>query len=351
MSSIETALSQLAERIRKHADTISTEEAAKTSIVLPFLQVLGYDVFDPSEVVPEFTADAVGKKGEKVDYAIRLNGEVAILIECKGLATTLDRKHLSQLYRYFSVTKARFALLTNGRVYEFYSDLEEPNKLDIKPFFTLDLLDLNSRAISELSKFDKAAFDVKRILSTAEKLKYVSGIKKLIAAQLEEPSEEFVRLIASNVYEGRLTQAVRENLAAATKVAFTEFIRESVQARLSSALQSSTNDEPEAPEIEPDTSNDIVTTQEEIEGMLTVRSIVRDIVAPSRVNIRDAKTYCAILVDDNNRKPLARMHFNRKQWYLGLFDGDTEERVAISSLTDIYDLSDRIRETARRYSE
>ena len=86
---INAELEKLAERVRKFSETISTEEAAKTSIVLPFLQALGYEVFDPSEVVPEFTADAVGKKGEKVDYAIQLGGEIRILIECKGLGSGL----------------------------------------------------------------------------------------------------------------------------------------------------------------------------------------------------------------------------------------------------------------------
>lgn len=351
MTTIDTALGSLADRITQHADTISTEEAAKTSIILPFLQALGYDVFNPSEVIPEFTADAVGKKGEKVDYAIKLSGEISILIECKGLSTNLEKKHLSQLYRYFSVTKAKFALLTNGRFFEFYSDLEEPNKLDSKPFFILDLLDLNSRSISELSKFEKSAFDVERILQNAEKLKYVSSIKKFIASQLEDPSDAFIRLVASAVHEGRVTPTIRENISAAAKLAFKEFIRDSVQDRLSTALQKTSIEEPD-PLLEENTTDDgIVTTQSELEGMMTVRAIVRDLIQAERVNLRDSKSYCAILVDDNNRKPLARLHFNRKQWYLGLFDGDKEDRVPISGLDEMYSLADRLRETAKRYVE
>ncbi|TDE41172.1 type I restriction endonuclease [Antarcticimicrobium sediminis] len=349
MASLENVLQTLALRLQNHSETIVTEEAAKTSVVLPFLQALGYDVFNPSEIVPEFTADTIGKKGEKVDYAVKIDGEIKILIECKGLKTSLEKKHLSQLYRYFSVTKAKFAILTNGRVFEFYSDLEEPNKLDSKPFFSFDLLDQRASALSELKKFQKSSFDEAKILATAERLKYTSAIKLFLSEQMEQPGDALVKLVASDVYEGRITSHVREMVLEATKVAFRDLIRDAVQARLSSALESST--EHESPEVEVSTEGDIETTQDEIEGMLTVRAVVRDIIDAHRVDLRDAKSYCAVLVDNNNRKPLARMHFNRKQWYLGLFDGETEERVVISDLKDIYAYSDRLRMTAERYKE
>ncbi len=347
MTSIEAELQTLASRIRNHTDTIATEEATKTSLVMPFLQALGYDVFNPDEVVPEFTADTPGKKGEKVDYAIKLDGDVRILIECKGLNAKLDKKHLAQLFRYFTVTKARFAILTNGRCFEFYSDLEEPNKLDVRPFFTFDLLEMRAATVSELQKFDKSAFDVDKILATAERLKYVSAIKKFLSAQMDEPNAELVKIVAADVYEGRITSQVRDMVGAATKAAFKEIIREAVQSRLSSALEGNSEAEPE--EVALDAPSEIETTAEEFEGMLTIRAVVRDVLDAERINLRDAKSYCAVLVDDNNRKPLARMHFNRKQWYLGLFDGETEDRVPIEGLNQIYDLADRLRVTAEQY--
>ncbi|MFC5736170.1 type I restriction endonuclease [Sinirhodobacter huangdaonensis] len=347
MNGIDVALKGLSERIRQHAATIITEEAVKTSIVLPFLQSLGYDVFNPAEVIPEFTADAVGKKGEKVDYAIRLNNEVRVLVECKPLDAKLERKHLAQLFRYFTVTNARFAILTNGQLYEFYTDLDEPNKLDNKPFFTFDLLDLNSSSVTELRKFEKTTFDVDKILLNAGRLKYVSSVKRFLSAQFEEPSQELLKLIASEVYDGRITAQVRDAIGAATKIAFREIVREAVQAKLSSALE--TTQHIEHPDEEAP-AEDIVTTQDEVEGMLTIRAIVRDVIAAERVGLRDAKTYCAVLVDNNNRKPLARLHFNRKQWYLSLFDTDEEERIAIGSLTEIYQYAERLRTRAKQLS-
>lgn len=358
MSGLEAALKIIADRIRNHGETIATEEAVKTSVILPFLQALGYDVFNPAEVIPEFTADAVGKKGEKVDYAIQLEGQVRLLVECKGLSTRLEARHLSQLYRYFSVTKAKFAILTNGRVFQFYTDLDEPNKLDARPFFVVDLLDAGAAAIAELQKFEKASFDVDRILATAERLKYVSAVKKFLSAQMEAPGDELVKVVAGEVHDGRLTAQVRDLVASATQTAFREIVRDAVRSRLSSALETASGDGDDAGAPEEDGQNaapavgqEIVTTQEEVEGMMTVRAIVRDILPGARVGLRDAKSYCAVLVDDNNRKPLARLHFNRKQWYLGLFDGDSETREPISGLDDIYVHADRLRAAAEKYRE
>ncbi|MDQ3561232.1 MAG: restriction endonuclease, partial [Pseudomonadota bacterium] len=81
-----------------------------------------------------------------------------------------------------------------------------------------------------------------------------------------------------------------------------------------------------------------------------VKAIVRDVIKPNRVVIRDQKSYCGILIDNNNRKPLARLHFNRSVRYIGLFDGEQEERTRIESLDQIYDFASRLRKTAERYS-
>ncbi len=351
MASVEEAIQVLSRRVREHTETISTEEAAKTSIILPFLQALGYDVFNPGEVVPEFTADAVGKKGEKVDYAIRIDGEVKILIECKGLNTELEVKHLSQLFRYFTVTKAKFGLLTNGRIFKFYSDLEEPNKLDAKPFFVFDILNVNQAALAELKKFEKSSFDVEGILANAERLKYVSAVKNFLLEQLEAPSPDFVKVVASEVYDGRVTAHVREMIGSAIRSAFREIVRDAVETRLTDALKGDHQKEVEDETGEVRSEGEIETTEEEIEGMLIIRGIVRNKISGDRVGIRDAKSYCAVLIDDNNRRPLARLHFNRSQKYIGLFDGGSEERVPIDGLGDIYKYEDRLRATAEKYAD
>ncbi|MGV1951440.1 type I restriction endonuclease [Agrobacterium vitis] len=350
MSTIEESLRAISERVKSHSSSMATEEAVKTAVVLPFLRALGYDVFDPGEVVPEFTADAVGKKGEKVDYAIKIDNEIRILIECKPISTLLEKKHLDQLYRYFSVTNAKFAILTNGRTFNFYTDLDAPNKLDTRPFLVFDIADFNSSIIAELKKFEKASFDVTAILATAERLKYTSGIKQVIAKLIEDPSEDFVRIVSSGVYEGRITSQVREMLTGVVRSAFREVIMDTVKNRLSSAL-AETEQVIETIDQPVEEAQDVVTTDEEREGYMIVKAIAREVISPTRVVMRDQKTYCGILIDNNNRKPLARLWFNRSVKYIGLFDGEQEERVIINSLDGIYEYSDRLRATAKRYCE
>lgn len=343
--SIEERLRVLSDRIKTHSSAMLTEEALKTAIVLPFLAALDYDVFNPDEVIPEFCADAVGKKGEKVDYAIKMDGEIRILVECKPITTVLDRIHLAQLYRYFSVTNAKFAILTNGRSFHFHTDLVAPNKLDDRPFLTFDLSDLQGQLTAELKKFTKGEFNVDGILQSAHRLKYTSAIKKEIGNVMENPPEDFVRMVTVGLYQGRFTSQVKEQFTPMVKAAFREIVRESVHTRLSTALA-----ETEISDLAEEEDEEVVTTEEEREGFMVIRAIVRDILKPMRVVTRDQKSYCGILIDNNNRKPLARLWFNRNVKYLGLFDGEKEEKVKIDSLDEIYDFADRIRATAQLYA-
>ena len=131
----------------------------QNALIMPFISALGYNVFDPTEVVPEFTADVGTKKGEKVDYVIMREGKPdPILIEAKAATCNLDDAHCSQLYRYFSVTDARFGVLTNGIHYRFFSDLEAPNKLDVRPFLEVDMRSLTDNVVDELEEVRQGVF-------------------------------------------------------------------------------------------------------------------------------------------------------------------------------------------------
>jgi hypothetical protein len=341
----------LAVRVEKQKDTILTEEACKNAFVMPFLNALGYDVFNPEIVIPEFTADFGVKKGEKVDYAIKINGVITMLVECKPCGSDLATQHTSQLYRYFSVTDARFSILTNGRHYWFYSDLDEKNRMDQRPFFRFDILDYRPSHIAELSKFTHDQFDLDFILATASTLKYSSAIQQEFVKELEEPSDELIRLFAQRVYDGHFTKRVRDEFRDIVANAFKESIRETVNKRLTSALEA-TSEHPardSQAEADPVDQEKVITTQDEVEAFHIVKSIVRTVVKGDRVVMRDAKSYCAILLDDNNRKPIARLHFNRSQKYMGLFSNKLEERVPIAALEDIYEHAQRLQDTALQY--
>ncbi|GAA2896521.1 type I restriction endonuclease [Microbacterium esteraromaticum] len=354
-------LELLAVKIRNQATAIGTEEATKNAFVMPFIStILGYDVFDPLEVVPEFTADVGTKKGEKIDYAIMREGEVQILIECKPSMGSLKIEHASQLFRYFSVTNARIAVLTNGVVWHFYTDLDAPNRMDAKPFLVLDLLDIDETLIAEIQKLSKDSFDLDSIISAAEELKYIGALKREIAAQFREPTDEWIKFFTSRVYDGAFTQRVRQQFTGLVGKAAQQFLTERVNDRLKAALgvgggsQVITAPSPSSAEVaeaDLDRDTEIETTLEELEGYQIVKAIACGEVKPQRVTQRDAKSYFAVLLDDNNRKPIARLHFNGKQKYLGLLDEDkTETRHPIGDLDEIYVHAESIRQAVRRYA-
>ncbi|HSR51421.1 MAG TPA: type I restriction endonuclease [Acidobacteriota bacterium] len=336
-------LKMLAEQIADRKNYVETEEGTKNSLVMPFIQALGYDVFNPKELVPEFTADVGVKKGEKVDYAIHLDGKPILLFECKAAGTNLDACHASQLYRYFSVTKARVAVLTNGIEYRFFSDLEETNKMDSKPFLVLDLLNFRENLAAELRLISKPHFNLERVLDSAGKLKYMRGVRQLLEEEIENPSEDFVRHFASRVYSGHLTSSVREQFRGVVKRALQDLLRDQITERLQSALE---KEAPRPVEEEEEALEDdgIVTTEEEMEGFQIVRAIVSEVVDPGRIAHRDRKTYFAILLDDNARKPICRLWFNTSQKYVGVFDAEkNEERIPIDNLNEIFKLGDRLK--------
>jgi hypothetical protein len=359
------ALTLLSDKVSQQWESIQTEEATKNAFIMPFIStVLGYDVFDPREVIPEFVADVGVKKGEKIDYAIAKDGEVQILIECKKISGELTLEHASQLYRYFAVTSARVAILTNGRVYNFYTDLDAPNKMDSKPFLVLDLADIDPTLLPELKKLTKDTFDLDSIVTAAEELKYVGAIKREVAAEFKEPTPEFVKLLTQRVYDGRFTQGVQEKFAGLVDKALRQFLNDRVNDRLKTALGSgeapaipAVPDTPD-PTADPDADAEVATgddgietTADELFAFRIIKAIACAELPPDRITYRDAKSYFAVLADDNNRRPIARCYFNAKSTkWLGLLDEDKNvTRHDLDSIEDIYRYADQIREAARRY--
>ncbi len=335
------------ERVATLKPNLQTEEATKNGLIMPFIQLLGYDVFNPMEVIPEFVADIGTKKGEKVDYAILQDNTPIMIIECKHWKENLN-VHNSQLHRYFHVSKARFGLLTNGAEYRFYTDLEEANKMDTEPFLVVDFENIKDHEINELKKFQKSNFDIDKIIDSASELKYSSAIKEILEKELNEPSEEFVRFFGKQIYNGKLTAKVLEQLTNIVKKATNQSIKEIVNERLHSALkkEEETVIEPEEEIVE----NKIITTEEEIEGYHIVRAIVRTKIDAERIVYRDTQSYFGILVDDNNRKPVCRLHLNGSKKYIGVFDNDKkEERFPIDSVDDIYNFTDKLIDTVLKH--
>jgi hypothetical protein len=359
----EAKVKSLADKAAKVRGMLETEEATKNALVMPFIAALGYDVFDPSEVVPEFIADVGIKKGEKVDYVIKRGDDIVMLIEAKKVAADLAIEHSSQLFRYFTVTKARIAVLTNGIVFRFYSDLEESNKMDEKPFLELNLLDLRESLIVEVSKLSKSSFDLDSMLQAASDLKFMREIRVAFERQLESPDEDFVKFFFQHANpNGRFIQSAKEQFARLVKRTLSGYITDKVGDRLRSALASADRTDVSQAvvptgvidpvvEVGEAAKEGIVTTEEELEGFRIVKAIVCDVVALERVSYRDSKSWFAILLDGSNRKPLCRLHFNRARKYVSTFDAQRNEtRHAIENLDGIYVLREELRTAAVRWS-
>lgn len=345
----------LSSSISNLRNMVHTEEATKNAMIMPFIQALGYNVFDPTEVTPELTADIGTKKGEKVDYAILKDGKPIMLFECKKCGDDLNINHASQLFRYYHVTEARFGILTNGVVYRFYTDLEQPNKMDEKPFLEFDLLDFRDQDVEELKKFAKSSFDVEQILTTAHELKYTRYIQNLLLGWISNPSEEFVRLLSNDLLAGRrFTPAVKEQFTEVTKRAFLQFINDRINERLKVAMTDSEKKiEDPVPSAAPEEQKpqELVASSDEVEAFQIIRAILREAIDPRRIFLRKAQSYSTVLLDDSNRKSICRLRFNNTaKMVLGLVAGRDEEKVTLADLSDIFKYSGQIKAAASAVS-
>lgn len=341
-------IKQLGERVQKLKASVQTEEATKNAFIMPFIRELGYDVFNPLEVTPELVADVGIKQGEKIDYAIMQDGKPAILIECKWHGAPLNVHNASQLFRYFHTTSAKFSILTNGIEYRFYTDLVATNKMDEEPFFVFDITDIKDVEIEELKKFHKSQFNSENITNTASELKYMNGLKKLIHKELSDPSPDFVRHFTRGVYQGLINAKVLEQFTNLTRRSFSQYINDLITDRFQHALgneqEAQRKEEEQMAEVAAaNPASKIDTTQDELEGFYIVRAILRAKVGGDRVVHRDAQSYFAILLDDNNRKPICRLYFtpNRKQ--IGVMDANkAETKHILNSLDDLYKHADAL---------
>ncbi len=338
-------IKSLAERAQKVKSNLSTEEATKTALVLPFIQALGYDVFNPLEVEPELVADVAGKKGEKIDYAIKHDNKPIIIIECKCCGVNLNAEKHEQLHRYFTTLDSRIAILTDGIKYLFYSDLEQAHKLDERPFMVIDLDDIDETLIHELKKLTKEAFDLETALSSAHDLRYNRQLKAVFKACALKPTDSFVEYCVREVFAGRLTQNIKDQFMPIVERAFNEFISESVDNRLKSALN--TSPKKEEIEIEEIEAPKIITTKEELQALYLLKALLKDMVSPERIEIKDAQGHCSLVLD-NIRKPIIRLYFNNIE-KLSIEIIGNKEKIDIAKVEDILLFEEKIKQALQQY--
>jgi predicted type IV restriction endonuclease len=357
-------LSDIAHRAKNQIQHMETEESIKTSLVLPFIQALGYDVFNPLEVVPEFTADFGLKRGEKVDYALKAAGNVVMVMECKKAGMRLETQHAAQLYRYYSVSEAKFGVLTDGLRYLFYTDLDAPNVMDERPFFEFNLLRFDGADVARLKQFSRDIFDSHNIRTDATEMRTLKAVKSELLAELDSPSSEFVRMIASRVQPNQnVTAAIREKFSELIKKVNQQISQEKAQELLSNASNSSnpaswnqaapldsgedvkqTDEGDEADEMDAQvTERSIVTTVEEKEAFRIIQTIASEVTDPENIFMRDSLSYCGILFTDNNRKTIARLRLDKKKKpTISILLNGEETRYPVTRLTDILKVKEQL---------
>jgi len=351
----EKEIAQLAKLIEQTKDFVKTEESTKMSFVLPFFKALGYNYSDPREVVAEFTADINGKNMDKIDYVIMENAQPVILMECKHWSEKLEN-HVKQLFKYFVSTPAKFAILTNGIEYLFYTDLEEQNKLDKKPFLKVDLLDLKAHAIKELAKFRKESFNISEILTTAEELKYTNSIIGFLADEYNSPSDDFVKFTLSKVYEGVRTQSTIDKFRSTVKNSFMQFVNELISDRLETAFRTETEKNQSEQEIVSATTDDAeedeavtMPTEEEIQAYFIVKGILAEIADVDQIFYKDTINYFGILFGNKVTKWICRMVFKRSSRVIVFPKEVYAEKIVIDSINDLYKHKGLLLQSVKRF--
>lgn len=336
-------------RIEVIKDTLTTEEATKTALIMPFFQLLDYDVFNPTEFIPEYVADIGVKKGEKVDYAIIKNGKPIIIIEAKSVTDKL-KKHDTQLMRYFSVTDAKFAILTNGINYKFFTDLEQPNVMDKKPFLEINLLNIDDNEILQLKKFAKNTFNLETISSTASNLKYIDNINNRLKSELENPSDEFVRFMINDFYDGVKNKNVVDKFRPIVKKALNQFATDFMNEKISIALGENTTPKTSSKKSEnKDTSK--VLTKEELEALETIREILSDVVNKEDITYKSTTSYFSINYKNNSNNWICRLFLYRKN-KMGIHIPNANKEVIkydFDEMADLKEIKPLLEEIVKRY--
>jgi predicted type IV restriction endonuclease len=372
-------IAKIAEQVRKKIDVISGEEATKMGLIAPFLGALGYDVFDPTEVIPEYTADfAIKKAGqfEKVDYAISINNTIVMVVEAKAH----DKKpeaHDGQLRKYFnSLLSSKVAIVTNGIEYLFFTDLRHDNVMDDEPFFRFDILNYDQKHIENLQFFHRDNFDALVIKRHAEEMIYLSGLTQLVGSLLRSPSDDFIRFLISQLgslgsryaTEGRTTSRMIDK--------FRPIVKKSIQNAFLERVTHSINKDMEQPsevleaiediqdEVEQEVEGvQVETTAEELDAFERIKSITaRSQSFNLEVNYKDVLSYFGVNVgkttwwflrlylSPNKKSLVTRLPINDVKSLAPGFEvqemsasfGDAASRVIISSVSDLDQLSDLI---------
>jgi len=313
------------EHVKKVGEHCTTEETTKQALILPLLDILGFNPYDPTKVLAEFAADFPGVKAtERVDYALYCNGQPVMFIEAKPFVANLTN-HAPQLSRYFnSSLGVTIGAITNGREWRFFTDLINTNVMGEKPFLTIDFTKANPEDLTQLAEFKHDNFHAEKLRFFAEENQYIQQFKAVIKKSINEVDIDFVRYVAQQAnIQRQLNTKFLESIQPFVKQAVQQAISDTVVKGLSSPTVITAQPveqkivESKAKEIieeKPDfivnpDNEKIITTKDEQELL----RIVNELLPGVTLEGRDTESYYSVLFQGKTNRWLFRYDVNRKR--------------------------------------
>ncbi len=326
------SLDAIRAKVERFGDDLDNEEVTKDVLIRPMIKALGYDSSDPTQVKAEFQVTLRKGGRGRADYVIMHNGEPAIVMECKALGVPLDHKIQNQMRQYAQALGAKAGLVTDGDFYLCFANVDDEGRMDDRCYRGLRLSEPNDEDVEALELMSRKRFFPKQFREGASRFQSDLDHRNNLIQVLNHPAmiEELKRI-------GELgDSSERESEFSATMKFIQQVLSEDVERAAAGDL--------ETPEID--------TTSEELDAYRLCQGMLHGVIEPRRVSFRDSKTYASVLIDDNNRKPLCRFHFNGRIKYLGTFDADKQEtRHAIEEVDDLLKFARTLRKTAKQYAE
>lgn len=294
-------------------EKIDTEEATKTTLILPMLAALGYDIFNPEEVIPEFNADIGTKKGEKVDYAIidTSDSSIRFIIEAKKYGVPLNKNQSSQLFRYYAASSTRIGILTNGLDYWIFADLDEENKMDQEPFLIFNIQKMTDEALEFIRLLIKEDFNLKSILHTAENIKTKTLVVDFLNKELKKPSKDFVKIMFKYIYPNR-------KFTSAAYHKFLPLLIEGIQLRESNSSPVEVSDESHQNQQKHDPIDKSIL--EKINNLISMAEYyIGEVITLYRVTAQmDKDKKISIIVDENPDKMICAFFVTETEMHIGI---------------------------------
>ncbi|MFB6231855.1 MAG: hypothetical protein ABEL04_11940 [Salinibacter sp.] len=231
---------------KEQLHALNTQEKTQNALLFPFLEILGYEVFDVREVEPGFTIDTEDGNAEQADYAIKRDGAPVMLFHCEEAGTGLGSCDPDSLHRPLRASDAQVGVLTNGIVYRFFVDLGEGNTVDKQPFLEFNLLNHGSDEVQELERMKKSSLDPEDLVSTVRNRKYERLLYDYLQQQWSTPGEEFVRFLAEKIHDGQPTEDVLGRIQPIVRTAIQRYGQEAVEGPPTRARQAEDGSSAEA---------------------------------------------------------------------------------------------------------